>query len=280
MIIGIDLGGTKIAGGIIKNGKIIRRARVLTEAKKGKAHVLRQIRSVIDTLSEGKPISRVGIGVPGVSSGTTIHSLPNIPVLNGIDLRRALRLRCPVTLNNDATCFAIGEQKFGAGKKSKTLVGITLGTGVGCGIVIDGVPVVGANNRASQASSMIINLQAKSFQYGSHKESWDTLINGKGILERYRRSGGNARQPSDIWNIKTKKARAFQKETARLFAIFLNNVATIIDPDTIIVGGSVVNHTLLKDTKMWLRKFGCDVAIVQTRLGEDATMLGSVAYGF
>lgn len=276
MIIGIDLGGTKIAGGVIRNGKIIRRVRVLTEAKKGKQHVLKQMRNVIDQLADGKKIERIGIGIPGTFRKNTIVALPNIPALNGVDIKKALNIRCHTTLRNDATCFALGEKKYGIGKKARTLVGITLGTGVGCGIVIEGKPVLGANSKGSQASNMIIDLRAQSFTYGSHKGSWDTLINGKGILGRYKAIGGTAQRPSDIWKIKSKKARQFQKETARLLAIFLSNIASIVDPDMIIVGGSVANKIFLKDTSAWLKKFGCNANLRQTLLGEDAAILGTV----
>ncbi len=89
LIIGIDLGGTKIAGGIVsEKGKVTRRAESPTLADKGKAVVLRQLRSVIDDLAQGKRIAAVGIGVPGLYRGTTVTRLPNIKCLDGTDLKR------------------------------------------------------------------------------------------------------------------------------------------------------------------------------------------------
>ena len=78
MNIGIDMGGTKIAAGLVKNGKIIKHIKVPTYASQGKAVVLKQLRHCIDELSKGQKIKRIGIGVPGAYSGTKITFLTNI----------------------------------------------------------------------------------------------------------------------------------------------------------------------------------------------------------
>lgn len=140
-ILGLDIGGTSIKGGILIKGHLTDIRSIPTPALESKAFILETIASFIETYSHYDFVG-IGIGIPGLvdlKEGIVL-GLANIPSFQHVELRKFLteRFSKPVFVNNDANCFAIGVHKYGVGKPYKNLVGITLGTGTGGGIVING----------------------------------------------------------------------------------------------------------------------------------------------
>ena len=150
-IIGVDLGGTNIEAGLITSkGKIIKKYETKTEAKKGAKTVINNIISAIKHVQQGK-ISGIGIGSPGplnYKTGTITNPV-NLPFKN-TPLRKIIqnKFKTNTFLDNDANCFALAEAVFGQGKKYENVIGITLGTGLGGGIVINKKIYHGRNNAA------------------------------------------------------------------------------------------------------------------------------------
>jgi glucokinase len=140
-VLGIDIGGTKIAGGICARGKILHRKTIHTPHASSKEEILHTILSFIQSFSQHQ-FSAIGIGIPGLvdAENGIVFNLANIPAFQEVRLKEYLeeRLDIPVFINNDANCFALGEYHFGLRAKYKNMVGITLGTGVGTGIIADG----------------------------------------------------------------------------------------------------------------------------------------------
>jgi len=140
-ILGLDIGGTSIKGGILVKGHLEDIRSIPTPAQETQEHILETIAAFIDTYSRYDFVG-IGIGIPGLvdSSNGIVLGLANIPSFQHVELKKFLtgRFSKPVFVNNDANCFAIGVHKYGVGKSFKSLVGITLGTGVGGGIVING----------------------------------------------------------------------------------------------------------------------------------------------
>lgn len=140
-ILGLDIGGTGIKGGILVKGHLVDIRSIPTPALESKEFILETIASFIDTYSSYDFVG-IGIGIPGLvdTREGIVLGLANIPSFQHVELRKFLteRFSKPVFINNDANCFAIGVHKYGVGKPFKNLVGITLGTGVGGGIVING----------------------------------------------------------------------------------------------------------------------------------------------
>ena len=139
-LIGIDIGGTKIHIGVVQNERIIEELQFETSATAPKEQILKalvdNIRSVMDS-----EVAGIGIGVPGLvdEKHGVVHNVQNIPSWREVSLKQHLAsyFSEPVYITNDANAFAIGEKIYGKGKEYANLVGITLGTGFGTGIIIN-----------------------------------------------------------------------------------------------------------------------------------------------
>lgn len=140
-ILGLDIGGTGIKGGVLIKGQLEDIRSIPTPALESKEFILETIASFIETYSQYDFVG-IGIGIPGLvdTKEGIVLGLANIPSFQHVELKKFLseRFSRPVFVNNDANCFAIGVHKYGVGRPYKNLVGITLGTGTGGGIVING----------------------------------------------------------------------------------------------------------------------------------------------
>jgi predicted NBD/HSP70 family sugar kinase len=272
MEIGIDLGGTKIAGGLVRNGKIIKRVTVPTDAHKGKAHILKQLLHVITTLKT-KQVHTIGIGIPGTHQGAKVVNCPNVSALNGVDLRKALRM--PVHVANDANCFGIAEHKFGAGKGKKHMLGIIFGTGVGGVIIVDGKLYLGSGN-AGEIGHQMLSVMLPTFHPGSG--DWEEILSGPGMVVRHKARGGKEADPAAIWYAKNSLAKETREETLRLMAIFIANSQTVLDPEVIVLGGGLSNLPLAQGINKLLPKYGGKPIVRQGKLGGDAGILGATIH--
>ncbi len=157
-MIGIDLGGTFIkAAAFTPAGKLVRREKIPTPPP---SRAVETMANLVRELSPGK-LSKVGVGLPGVldrKRGELIRA-PNLPGWEKLSLRKSLakELRCPVRLENDANCAALGELFAGASQGEKNFLLITLGTGVGGGLVLDGKLWNGSGGMAGEFGHMSIN---------------------------------------------------------------------------------------------------------------------------
>lgn len=140
MTIGIDIGGTNIRAGVISNGTIIDQNQLILADKHSLEGTLDQLIGLVAPFTVHYPIEGIGIGVPSVVDipGGIVYDVANIPSWKRVELKRIMEKRfgLPTYINNDVNCFVLGEYKFGLGKNVDSLVGITLGTGMGSGIII------------------------------------------------------------------------------------------------------------------------------------------------
>ncbi len=147
-VIGIDLGGTKVAMGRIRNGEIEHRVKHDVPAQEDRDTVLSVVMEAITEVMTPE-VSGIGCGVPSVVDVTEgiVREVGNIPSWKAVPLKAEIEQRfgVPAAIDNDANVFALGEFVFGAGKDHKHLVGITLGTGLGAGVIVDGRLLHGAN---------------------------------------------------------------------------------------------------------------------------------------
>lgn len=150
-ILGIDLGGTNVRAGLVKNETLeeIHSQRINSNASS--EEVLQQLFQFIDKLIEPS-VKAIGIGVPGLVVDGTVYDVVNIPAWKEIALQRIIQehYQFPVVVNNDANCFALGEYYFGKGKGHDSMVGLTIGTGLGSGIIINKKLYAGANGGAGE----------------------------------------------------------------------------------------------------------------------------------
>lgn len=271
MRIGIDLGGTKIAGAMVHNGRILRRARRETGAAKGRAYVLAQLRAIIEELSSGKRVGGVGIGVPGVVSGTKIVYLTNIPCLDGVDMGKALKV-ANLALENDARCFALGEQRYGAARGMRHFVCTTLGTGLGTAIVVDGKLLRGAHGYAGEISHAISDPAAA---LRGERADWESLLSGPAIMRRHRARGGTGEHPSDIWTSRSPQSGETLRETATLLACYVANISVTLDPEAVLFGGSVSHPALLREAGKAVKRLVQGPPPKLLMCGDNAGVLGA-----
>lgn len=227
-ILGLDIGGTGIKGGVLVKDHLEDVRSIPTPAKESKEFILETIALFIESYM-GYDITGIGIGIPGlvdVEKGEVL-GLANIPAFQHVELAKFLenRFSKPVFINNDANCFAIGVHKFGVGKSFKNLVGITLGTGVGAGIVINGHLYSGISSAAGEWCS------APYLDY-----NFEHYCSGK-FFHHYHDS-----KPKLL----AKRAKAGDPEALKAFEEYGRHLGELIKhilyalaPDAIVLGGSI-----------------------------------------
>lgn len=153
IILGIDIGGTSIKAGVLVSGHLQDIRSIPTPALESQEVILEALASFIESYLSYS-FEGIGIGIPGLVDPKegVVLGLANIPSFQHVELQKFLRTRFgkPVFINNDANCFALGVHKFGVGKGYQHLVGITLGTGLGGGIIIHNKLYSGVNSAAGE----------------------------------------------------------------------------------------------------------------------------------
>ena len=152
-IIGIDLGATNIRGAVVNDDAIAEIISRRINTKGTEEQVLEDVYFIIDKLIE-KDVKAIGIGVPSVVDVELgiVYDVVHIPSWKEVHLKQILedKYKVPVFVNNDANCFALGEHYFGKGKGAKNMIGLTLGTGLGAGVIINNQLYAGPNCGAGE----------------------------------------------------------------------------------------------------------------------------------
>lgn len=276
--LGIDVGGQSIRGGIInKEGKILAKEIVLTEADKGRDVVVSNILKIAKSLlKKDKNITGVGIGIPGIidDKGYVLYT-PNIP-LSDYDLGKELKkeIKKKVFFGNDAKNFALAQLYFGLAKGHNTVITLTLGTGVGSGIIIDGK--LFSNKGAPELGHTTIKFDAQKSR----------CCGNDGCIESFigRRSFGDC-TPLELY----KRAVVGNKEALKKFSdygkylgIAIANFVNIFNPEIIILGGQLSNaYVFFRKTmeEEVQRRSLFKTKIVKNNLRE-AGMIGSAILAF
>jgi len=252
--IGIDLGGSKYRIGLVNsNNEIIGDSiRVSIDEIAESDELVRQITESVNSILKTnelnkKDIVRIGIGSPGPldpETGTILETL-NMTYLRGYPLGEKLKesLLLDIVIGNDANCFVLGQQISGAAVGFQNVFGITIGTGYGCGIIIDGVLLEGSTGTAGE--------YAKSPYLEGVFEDY---ISGKGLKKIYKKLSGELKRPLQIED----EARSGSKvaiETFHEFGTHIGNslsyVVNLLDPEIIIIGGSIANAYDLFIDSVW-----------------------------
>src|ERR1035437_8960796 len=151
--IGIDLGGTNIRGGLVNENTLQGILSRRINSQESVEEVLEELFSLTDQLINDS-VTSIGIGVPGLVDGEQeiVFDVINIPSWKEVPLQKRMeeRYQVPVYINNDANCFALGEYYFGKGKGHHSMIGLTLGTGLGAGLIINKKLYEGKNGGAGE----------------------------------------------------------------------------------------------------------------------------------
>jgi glucokinase len=290
MIIGVDLGGTKILTALADSkGSILSIVKIDTEAASGPEKVLSNItRSIVLAAKQAKVpmsrISRIGIGAPGPILGKAIIvSPPNLPGWKNVNIKSILqkKLKKHVRVENDANAAALGELCFGAGKGFRNLIYITISTGIGGGIIIDGKIYKGALGTAGEVGHMVI--EPKGPKCGCGKRGClEALAAGPAIAKM---AGKKSALDAEIAARKgDKKSLNAIKTAAKYIGIGIGNLNNILNPDIFVIGGGVSNMgpLLLDPVKHWAKEYSMEASrksliIVPAKLKNNAGVMGAIA---
>jgi glucokinase len=284
-ILGIDLGGTKISSGLIsgKGEILVHPNTVPTGGKDPEKTIIHRIfKSIEKTLDNSRltidDISGIGIGSTGpldMKEGL-ILDCPFLPTLKNFPLRETVKSRfnLPVFLDNDANCFALAEWYFGSGAEYATVLGYTLGTGLGCGIVINGRIFTGATQHAGEVGTSPYR-----------KKTIEDIVSGSGISRIYQDVSGQERTAREIAD-QAFKGQAHALHTWEQFGEHLAYAiawgVNMIDPDVVVIGGSIANAMELFAPSME-RSLRPNISplpaertrVVKARLGDHAGLIGA-----
>ena len=289
--IGVDIGATKTVVGLVQAGKIIQSERFLTQPsqKTNKLTIISNLVRALTTVWSIK-VDGIGIGIAGTTDSKKQLFLrgANFPksFLN-IDFKKELKkFNTPIVLDNDVHCFTLGEAKFGVGKKYKNVFGITLGTGLGGALVIDGKIYSGRNNTAGEIGHTIIDMsnQKAVCNIGPHGQL-EAFVSGTGlarmIAERYEK-------PFSVKDLEThikfgdKSALEIVNLAGYAFAVGCANVIQTLNPDVIVVGGGLTRSpSLWQAMKRNLKGLVSypqlrSTPIIKTPLAHESIILGAV----
>ena len=293
MILGIDLGGTKIEGIILKSDKEpieITRLRINTEEDKGYKQIINNIKRLVDILENkvNYKFKKIGIGTPGtLDPETQLLKNSNSKNLNKKSIKSDLEnlLGKKVNIENDANCFALAETKFGAVKDqiphAKIVFGVIMGTGVGGGIIVDNKILYGKQGIGGEWGHTIIKDDGE-MCYCGKKGCVESVISGRALQKYYTSLSGKKLPFKDIYkNIETDlNAKKTLKRMITYFGKGLSNVVYIIDPDIIVLGGGLSNTNELYDQgyeelKKYIFNPTFKTKIIKPKLGDSAGVYGA-----
>lgn len=236
-VIGIDIGGTNIKAAVFDSSswKILKEKTVPTNAEKGFSYVLDIACSLAEELSEGKKVP-VGVCVPGPvrqPEGILLKT-PNIPDSDNIAVRDLLskKLGQDVPVENDGHCFALAEAVYGAGKGESVVCGITIGTGVGGGVIVNGKIFSGANGYAGEVGHMLLMPGKPPYTTDDMRGDAEQFFSGTAFRERCKQ----ADTPEEY--LEGQVCEFLHKDVFKEISWLCTNIIHAYDPSMIVFGGS------------------------------------------
>ena len=313
-VLAIDLGGTKIiAAAVLSTGEIVSRKYSLTLADEGPRPVINRLASAVaEIIAQAKlktsDIAGIGIaaaGIIGTKEGIVTTS-PNLPGWRDVPLRDIIAERLGLTtyLINDASAAALGEHRFGAGRGVDNLIYLTVSTGIGGGIIMDGGLYLGADGCAGEIGHMIIETHGPQCNCGKFG-CLEALASGSAMTKELVRRLNQGEKSSIIElvagrleNITAEEVAIAARQgdslacdivarAANYLGIGLANLVNIFNPELIVIGGGVskMGNMLLAPARKAIREIAFKLPartarIVRARLGSNAGIVGAAAYVF
>ncbi len=294
-VLALDVGGTKIAVGLVDpDGSLIYTATLPTRADQGTEVVWAVVAELIENALEraGGRVDAVGIGSAGpidVNAGTV--SPVNIAGWRGFALRDRVAAAVPgvaVRLGGDGVCMALGEHRHGAGRGTRSMLGMVVSTGVGGGLVLDGAPVHGRTGNAGHVGHVVVDPNGERCRCGG-RGCVETIASGPSMVRWALANGWAPEAP--VADSKTLAAaadagdpvalRAFRRGTDAL-AVMITSVAAVCDLNLVVIGGGVARSgALLFDPlrAALAQRAGLDflvgLQVVPAELGGDAGLVGA-----
>lgn len=296
MIGGVDIGGTKIALGVVdSSGRIVIKKECSSDGPRGFDHAMGRVKALLHECADQAQVKLrgIGIGSAGPVDATTgaLGNVNNLPTWIGGNPVEVLsrEFGVPAAMENDADAAALGELHWGAGKGKKRFLYVTVGTGIGVSVILDGKIYRGLDGSHPEPGHHILDPSGPPCSCGV-RGCWESLAAGPAIMKWFREnapaatSGQNLSageiclraQDSDDW-----AKRAVDRE-AYYLGLGLANLITIFAPETIVLGGGVMKSAhLFFDRMREVIRQNCRlvpvdrVEIVLASLGADAGLIGA-----
>ncbi len=312
-VLAFDLGGTKFAFGVVaENGEVIGSDKIETLAKQGPEQAIQRVNLAAQSLLKKlniKPEELIGIGIasPGpldIEKGC-VDGSPNLPGWTGYSIEDGLSsfFNLPARIDNDANAAALGEYKFGAGKNKKNMVYITVSTGIGGGVIVDGRLMRGANGNAAELGHLTLNINGPACPCGANG-CFEMYASGTAIARRTREAiqAGTQSQilnlagsieditPHHILEALEKNDALAQKiwnETTEYVGRGVAVVINTFNPELVVVGGGVTaaGDLLFKPVREKALRYAFPrlaavCSIVPAGLGSNVGVVGAAACAF
>ena len=311
-VLAVDLGGTKIMTAVVSaSGRVLAGERCLTLADEGPEAVIDRLFAALDDILRLENITPTQLGGISIAAAGAVDlkrglitSSPHLPGWHDVPLKDMVRKKYRVNtyLLNDASAAALGEHRFGAGRGVKNLVLLTVGTGIGGGIIINGRLYQGSSGVAGEIGHMTIDVNGADCTCG-HTGCLETFVSGPAIADGAKRRINRGEKSSlvelaggKIEEITAEEvgaaaqggdslAQSVIAETGTYLGVGLKNVVNIFNPEMIIIGGSVARlgdrlldpaRQVVKETAF--RLAARTVRIMPARLGDEAGVLGAAVF--
>jgi len=305
LFVGVDVGGTNIKCGLVTNtGKVIIKRTVATEAEGGVNHVLnrivRNVHELMDNIKGDMSVLALGVGLPGLvdNNRVILWEAPNLPGWYNVEAKIKLqdKFNIPVVLDNDANLAALGEYVYGAGQGVTEMMMVTLGTGVGGGLILRGEVYRGALGSAGEFGHTIIQKNGHLCICG-RRGCLETYVGKYAILRQVRKKLESGRSsllqrisqeimtPKDVCHAALQGdevALEVFREAGEYLGIGLGNVANLLNIQRVVVGGGLAKagDLILEPARRALAYSSFKIAwenidVVPAMLGEQAGLIGA-----
>lgn len=300
--LGIDFGGTTVKCAAVRGGEILKRTEPLDTQKLGTPErILDALAVKLQELKREFPgVVSVGAGLPGMIDpvGGIVHELSNVPGWESVPMKQILteRTGLPAAIDNDAKSMAYAEWRYGAAVGRRNVVCVTLGTGVGGALILDGKLYRGAHNGSGEIGQTSIHLHGEPGVYGN-MGALEKYVGNQQITARAqaRYHAAGIKKPLEQCTPKAIAEAAEQgdavavglwKEIGTEIGVGLANVIWLLNPDCIVIGGGVAKAgpLLFEPIRSAIQArtmpvYCQQLQIVPAILGNDAGVIGAAAFG-
>jgi len=226
--IGVDLGGTKVSIGKVEENRIVKHTSSDISAEESEKQILNEIIQAVEEIFD-PGVAGIGVGVPSVVDVEKgiVYEVQNIASWKKVPLKEILEshFHKPVYVNNDANCFAVGEKHFGKGRKFSNFVGVTIGTGLGAGIIINDRLYCGPNCGAGEFGSIPYKESILEYYSGGQFFMGEYGIKGDQVYARAKQGDKNALEIFEQFGTHVGEAMMI--------------IMFAVDPEAIIIGGAI-----------------------------------------
>jgi len=250
MLIGVDIGGTKIAAGVVDaDGRVLERIQASTPVTRGAEAIVTTAAELVQGLlrSHG-PVSAVGVGSAGQvdhESGIVVDANENLPGFRGLPLRERLEelLQLPVAVENDVKAAALAEAQLGAGRGVRQMLLVMVGTGIGGALVLDGKVYRGASGVAGELGHLLFRPEQGRLCPCGRRGCIEGYASGRAIMEIYAEESGRS---IDVATIAKRArdgetlAREVLTQAGRALGLTLGGLINTLSPEAIVLGGGVL----------------------------------------